>query len=129
MDGEAMKVDIDILARSARCNACRWGGTMAQLIYVTSTHGALWRCPSCHGDDVMMDIAKENQMVPGEEPDGEIVTEIEMKVTIMPTAIFETLWAGLGALDEFYAQGDKVDAARDWLNATMQGRVAGDWGY
>lgn len=58
-----------------------------------------------------------------EDCDPGEMTEVAIAVDTMPVTVFQTLWAGLGALHEQYGDEDRaITRAQNWLNVTMQGR-------
>lgn len=57
-----------------------------------------------------------------EEHDG----DMPIRVDIMPSIVFEELWAGLASSEQLFGPSLEIEATRIWLNYTMQGREEGD---
>jgi hypothetical protein len=68
----------------------------------------------------------EHSMIPDAQA-GEVDDYVSIKTSVVPVSTFQVLWAGLTSHEELFGASDQINAARDWLNYTMQGREIDDW--
>lgn len=51
---------------------------------------------------------------------------VAIRVTEMPDVVFRELWSGLSSSEDLFGPSAEIEAARNWLNFTMQGVAEGE---
>lgn len=98
----------------ARCGACQWHGTDAQLIWVVDPRRAFFRCPNCHSHEIWIDM--------GDDGDDNIEDPPPPHVAKAMSQI--AIYAATYGTDDMYLRdpvvAKPIAIVREWLK---------QWGY